>query len=241
MASNGNRLPKIITREQAKALLKQPPTRYRCGLRNRAILELMYKGGLRSCEIRALRKADLKLPENRVDIRHSKRDRSRVVYVPDETVFWVERWLEVHKWGTPHVFCTLRGFVLSDRYLRQMVDLYAEQAGLDKQEVSPHVLRHTYATELLEDGFSIAEVQAALGHSSVQTTEVYLHVRPEELKRKMLSRKVVVDEDGLGEKGATGTAEGVKQEAETAAVVKAVSRMSEDQKRELRQALGLDA
>ena len=89
--------------------------------------------------------------------------------------------------ATGTVRCTLKGKQLSRQYVQQMVDRLAKKAGIERK-VSPHRLRHTYATELLEEGFSIREVQELLGHRDIGTTQVYLHVRPNDLAAKIEAR-----------------------------------------------------
>lgn len=230
---SGNRLPKVVSRDDAKKLLSQPNTKCPTGLRNRAMLELMYRGGLRCGEVLGLTVADIKTDEQRVDVRHTKRDKSRAVFVPELAMFWIERWMEKRELlgldkKTNLVFCTLHGDEVSARYVRQMVDRIAERAGVDKQQVSPHVFRHTFATELLEEGFSIREVQEALGHSSISTTEVYLHVRPEEMRQKMLARREPADIEGQKQ---------TNRSELLAAVMQALDGLDEDEKRNVKDLL----
>ena len=108
---------------------------------------------------------------------------------------WLRAWHEKRPKGKTF-FCTLKGGPLSTRYVQQVVKRMAHRAGLERVEkVSPHTLRHTYATELLDEGFSIREVQELLGHASVATTQVYTHVRPKGLADKIRARTEAADAD----------------------------------------------
>ncbi len=97
---------------------------------------------------------------------------------------WLQRWNERRPKARRAFFCTLAGGPLSTRYLQQVVQRVAEKAGIERR-VSPHTLRHSYATGMLDDGFTIREVQVLLGHSSVATTQIYTHVRPKDLAAKI--------------------------------------------------------
>ena len=120
---------------------------------------------------------------------NSKDSIYRLMTRPD----WCNRWLDIRP-ESDYFFCTLRGGKLSDRYLREVCYRISEKAGVyindnhRKKRVSPHVLRHTCATELLEEGFNIREVQQVLGHENLNTTMIYTAVRPESLALKMKQR-----------------------------------------------------
>jgi site-specific recombinase XerD len=110
--------------------------------------------------------------------------------VPAETWAVFERWSSIRP-SSRYFFCTLGGKRLSERYLHAMVGRYASRAGVMKptkdgdRPINPHVLRHSYATRLIERGVPIHDVQAALGHSSLATTQVYLHVNDEKLADRL--------------------------------------------------------
>jgi len=183
-----NRLPKVINRDEAELLLKQPNLRYTNGIKDRAILETMYRAGLRACEIVNLRPADVKIADYRLDIRKSKRGASRTVPIGPELAGWLQAWNEKRPAESKWFFCTRLGTQLLTSHLRRMIKKYAKRAGLDPTQISPHVLRHSFATELLEEGYNLREVQTLLGHSSVATTQIYTHVRPAALAAKMFNR-----------------------------------------------------
>lgn len=187
---------KTITPEEAKQLLAQPNPACPTGLRNRAMLQLMYRGGLRVSEIENLRPGDIRWKAGKVEVRDGKGGVDRTVPLDPETMNWLRQWEAERPKGSTF-FTTLKGGQVSQRYIRQMVDRSAEKAGLNPADVSPHVLRHSYATELLDEGFTIREVQTLLGHSNVRTTETYTHVNANGIADKIAKRgqQAEVDEE----------------------------------------------
>ena len=183
-------LPHVLDRGEAEALLRQPNTRCPTGLRNRAMLELMYRAGLRVSEVVNLRPSDVRWQSRLVEVRNGKGNKDRAVPVDEATVGWLQAWSARRPPRGHRFFCTLHGGSLSTRYVQAAVKRYAVRAlGAERaRAVSPHVLRHTYATELLDEGFTIREVQALLGHANVGTTQIYTHVRPSEIARKFNGR-----------------------------------------------------
>ncbi|MEA3401524.1 MAG: tyrosine-type recombinase/integrase [Armatimonadota bacterium] len=181
------REPRTITKDEARALLAQPNPACPTGLRNRAMMEIMYRAGLRVSEVTNLRPGDIRWQAGRVEVRDGKGGVDRTVPLDPETMNWLRQWDEERPKGG-HFFTTLKGTQVLPRYVRQMIDRAAEKAGLNPADVSPHVLRHSYATELLDEGYSIREVQTLLGHSSVRTTQRYTHVDREALAEKIAGR-----------------------------------------------------
>ena len=185
------RLPVVLERSDVDQLLISPSCRYPTGLRNRVVLEVLAYAGLRVSEVVALRGGDIAWDSRMLEVRGGKGGKDRVVPLRQGTVGWLTAWqaCRVNRGltGTATFFCTLKGGPLSVRYLQQMVKRMAKRAGLEQAaSVTPHTLRHTYATGLLDDGFNIREVQLLLGHSSVATTQIYTHVRPLVLAEKIL-------------------------------------------------------
>jgi len=129
--------------------------------------------------------ADIRWRTQELVVRHGKGDKDRVVPMDDDLAHWLAAWMEKRPANADTVFCTLRGEATVPRYWQDAVKRLATKAGLDPATVTPHVLRHCCATELLDDGCNIREVQAFLGHSSVATTQIYTHVRPAELGEKV--------------------------------------------------------
>ena len=193
------RLPVTLTPDEVAALLATVNTSCTTGLRNRTMLQVMLGAGLRVSEVTALRGVDVDMQKGTVRVNLGKGGKDRVVPVDRETLGWLQAWSEKRKGlglnGKEAFFVGLRegktgrgqrehGDGLGARYVQGLVTRLARAAGIEKR-VSPHTLRHTYATRLLDRGFNIREVQTLLGHANVATTQVYTHVNEEELRAKL--------------------------------------------------------
>jgi len=183
------KLPKTLTKDEVLLLLSQPNKRAPTGLRNRCIMQLMYRAGLRESEVINLGTKDVEWGEAILRVWQGKGAKDRTLYLDEHTLDLLRMWDERRPRGR-YFFCTLKGNKLNDRYIRELVDRYAEKAGIGKH-VNPHMLRHTFATELLQEGYNIREVQKLLGHSDVSTTMIYTHVYDSDLANKMRLRKPV--------------------------------------------------
>jgi site-specific recombinase XerD len=176
---SGKRLdPDLLTSAQVQALMGVCSRRSPTGIRNRAILCVAWRCGLRVSEITDLQLKDLNLDEGLLTIRHGKGDRSRVVAMDAGTVEVLGRWLDARtrlgvKRNAP-VFSTLRGGRLCTSYLRHALPRIARKAGLDGVRVHMHQFRHLYAIELEREGATLSEIRDLLGHSSVSVTDRYL-------------------------------------------------------------------
>lgn len=188
-ASRGRkRLPTVLEQDEVEAIKRRPNTRCPTGLRKRAILEVLHRCGLRVSEVTKLRRLDIKWDDGIVEVRGGKGGKDRTLGLDDVTRAWLRAWDARRPRGRTF-FTTLAGGPVSVRYLQQLVKRLARKAGIQQPErVMPHVFRHTCATELLREGWDIREVQDFLGHESVATTQVYLHVRPLDLIAKARSR-----------------------------------------------------
>lgn len=188
--SRKRKLPKILTRDEVRALLDAPNLRYPTGLRNRCILEIMYRAGLRVGEVCALKPRDVDLRRGVARV-HDGKGGDGTAYFDAETLrVLIEQWKTIRRTlpKSEHLFCTLDGGPVSVRYVQQMVKRMAKRAGITAV-CTPHILRHTFATELLEEGFSLREVQDAVRHADVSTTQIYTHVLDEQLRTKIQSRR----------------------------------------------------
>jgi integrase/recombinase XerD len=172
-------LPKAIKREDMEKLVTFPDPSETLGLRNRTMLEVMYAAGLRVSELLDLSLSGVNLNGSFLRV-WGKGSKERLVPIGEAASRFLTRWL---KSGRPqlatdkspsNVFLNRRGKRLSRQYLWRLIGEIAVQAGL--HEVSPHVLRHSFATHLLEGGADLRSVQMMLGHESLGTTEVYLKV-----------------------------------------------------------------
>lgn len=182
----GRRLPKTVTTEDVQKLLRKPNRKAPTGLRNYCMMLLMYRSGLRVSEVVGLQCGQVDWKQGQIRV-IGKGDNERVI--PLES--WVMESLEVWKKIKPkakNFFCTLDGGQLNRRYINAMLERYSKRAGID--HINPHALRHTYATELLGDGFNIREVQQVLGHADLSTTMIYTHVNPIELRTKIQARGI---------------------------------------------------
>lgn len=186
------KLPKTLSADEAAALLARPNVNCPTGLRNRAMLQVMYRAGLRVSECCGihLRDLDWKTGELRLRPEVAKGGREAVVPLGRATIEWLDRWKPVRRKyaaGAPWMFVTLRGGQVDRHYAWEMVSRYARKAGIE-WPVHPHILRHTYATELLREGADIREVQELLRHADVRTTMLYTHVAPERLAERIRRR-----------------------------------------------------
>lgn len=185
-------LPKTITRDEARRLLDAPSLDYPTGLRNRCMLELMYRSGLRVGEVCALAPRDVDVAGGTIHVFDGKGGDGTAYFDVDTVRPLLERWIATRRGlrpgaGAP-LFCTLNGDTVGTRYIQRMVKRMAARAGITSL-VTPHVLRHTFATELLDEGFNIREVQTAVRHADVSTTMIYTHVLDTHLRDRIQRRK----------------------------------------------------
>jgi integrase/recombinase XerD len=174
-------LPKSLSVEEVDRLLTQPDTSTVRGVRDRALIELLYATGMRVSELLQLRAGDLNL-EARYLTCTGKGNKQRIVPIGEEAANWVTRYLEqarpalVGRRPSPRLFLNARkGRGLSRVGFWKILKAYARQAGLSRR-VSPHVLRHSFATHLLERGADLRAIQMMLGHTDLSTTQIYTHV-----------------------------------------------------------------
>lgn len=186
--------PEVLSPDEADAILREPNRKTMTGLRNRCMLEVMYRAGLRVSEVVNLRPRDIRWSVNRIEVRGSKGGKGRNIALRPSTMELLEQW-KTDRPGGDWFFstCFERGGIakgqaagaqLSTQYVQQMVKRYAQRAGIDRK-VSPHTWRHSYATDMLAAGLTIREVQRLLGHSHVNTTMIYTHVSDEAIAAKV--------------------------------------------------------
>ncbi len=175
------KLPHFLTETDVTRLLEAPPAHDPLGVRDRAILEVLYSAGLRVSELTGLNVEDLDLDAGLATIR-GKGKRERLALLGRPALKIVRRWMEVRsqvlraKGRTQAaVFLNQRGARLTSRSVGRLLQKYLALAGLDPR-TSPHTLRHSFATHLLDRGADIRSVQELLGHQSLSTTQVYTHV-----------------------------------------------------------------
>ncbi len=183
------KLPRILASEkQVVRLLEAPDVTTLNGVRDRAILELLYSSGIRNSELRELQLEDIELEGRQVFVRCGKGGKSRVVPIGDEAAVWIGEYAHrarpymVRRLGDNTLFLTSRGLAFTRPVLAKLVRTWAEAVGLGRN-LTPHALRHCCASHMLRHGASVRHVQEMLGHASLMTTERYLHVEISDLRR----------------------------------------------------------
>ncbi len=185
----GRPLPGTLSESQVVALLEAPDSTTPVGLRDRAMLELLYATGLRISELVSLGTASINLRQGVVRV-VGKGGRERLVPVGEEALAWVERFSREGRRalsgaGTEVLFPSRRGRAMARQTFWYAVKRYAQKAGID-HAISPHTLRHAFATHLLNHGADLRAVQMMLGHADLSTTQIYTHIaqaRLQELHR----------------------------------------------------------
>jgi integrase/recombinase XerD len=180
-------LPKSLNEEEVEALLKAPDIQDPLGLRDRAMLEVLYASGLRVSELVGLKVTEVSLSEGVIRVT-GKGSKTRLVPMGELAVEWISRYLKesrpqiLQKRLSDSLFVTQRGSAMTRQAFWYLIKRYALLAGISKP-MSPHVLRHAFATHLLNHGADLRVVQMLLGHSDISTTQIYTHVARERLKQ----------------------------------------------------------
>ena len=182
----GRSLPKTLTETEVEALLNAPDTELATGVRDKAMLELLYATGLRVSELVGLTVQQINLRQGVVRVT-GKGNKERLVPLGEEANSWLERYLLAARSEilnnalTDAMFPSNRGKAMTRQTFWHMVKRYAIVAEI-KKTLSPHVLRHAFATHLINHGADLRVVQMLLGHSDISTTQIYTHVARERLK-----------------------------------------------------------
>lgn len=182
------RLPKSLSEKQVEALLEAPDPETMLGLRDRAMLETLYATGLRVSELVGLKLGQLSFDAGVVRVL-GKGSKERLVPLGEEAVAWLTRYLatarsELAGGGkSDAVFITARRGPLTRQAFWQLIKRYGPKAGIAASSLSPHTLRHAFATHLINHGADLRIVQLLLGHSDITTTTIYTHVARERLKQ----------------------------------------------------------
>jgi site-specific recombinase XerD len=180
----------FLNEEELKRLFEQPDITTESGLRDRAILELLFSSGLRVSELVGLDREHINLKRREFMVR-GKGQKDRPIFISQEAADWVQQYMDRRTDNTKPLFIRYSGrktvdlsgnfHRLTARSVQRMVARYALLAGITKH-VSPHTLRHSFATDLLMNGADLRSVQALLGHSNISTTQIYTHVTDPHLK-----------------------------------------------------------
>lgn len=190
LGENEARPLKILDDNGLKSLLEAPDTGKKDGLRDRAILETLFSTGLRVSELANLNRDTINLDRREFSI-IGKGGKERIVFLSDSAADWLDKYLSFRKDSFKPLFIRFQGRVdltdngasmrLTPRSIERIIEKYVKKLGLSVK-ATPHTLRHSFATDLLINGADIRSVQEMLGHSSIQTTQIYTHVTNAHLK-----------------------------------------------------------
>jgi integrase/recombinase XerD len=181
------KLPEILTLKEVERLLEQPNTQTLLGMRDRAMLELLYATGMRVSEL-------VQIPINQINaeggfvLLYGKGAKERVVPIGGEAIKWATLYMKTARGSlakgkeSPLLFISRSGRGLSRQRFWKSIKDYGQKAGI-KKRLTPHLLRHSFASHLLERGADLRSVQMMLGHSDISTTQIYTHVAGERLKK----------------------------------------------------------
>ncbi|HJV26340.1 MAG TPA: site-specific tyrosine recombinase XerD [Aromatoleum sp.] len=181
------RFPKTLTERQVESLLAAPDLDTPIGLRDRSMIEVMYASGLRVSELVELKIFSVSTNDGLVRIM-GKGNKERLVPLGEEALDWLRRYLQdarpilLARHRCDEVFVTRLGAGMSRQMFWRIIKQYATVAGIAANRISPHTLRHAFATHLLNHGADLRVVQMLLGHADISTTQVYTHVARERLK-----------------------------------------------------------
>ena len=175
----GRALPKDLSEQDIEALIHAPDTETSLGLRDRAMFEVLYACGLRVTELLNLRLELINLKQGYLRVT-GKGNKERLVPLGEVACEWVEKYLiasrpQLYKTATDYLFLTQHGGIMSRQDFWYAIKRYALQAGI-QADLSPHTMRHAFATHLLNNGADLRVVQMLLGHSDLSTTQIYTHV-----------------------------------------------------------------
>jgi len=187
------KLPRVLTDAEARALVDVFNLRWDAGVKNRCLVRLMLEAGLRVSEVTSLRPADLDMQSCRLVVKDGKGGKDRVLWISEGLRDLVGEW-KARRPESRWLFPTRTGNKTSPRSVRRTVKTYAHKAAIvNADEISPHTLRHTFATRLLRRSGNIRMVQKALGHSDLSTTMLYTHIVDDELEDAMKRMAVAAE------------------------------------------------
>jgi len=179
-------LPKSLSEEDIESLLAAPSLKKPSGLRDKAMLELLYACGLRVSELVNILLTEISLTEGIVRVT-GKGSKTRLVPMGEEAVDWIKKYINegrkdiLKQQSSKYLFVTLRGKAMTRQAFWYLIKRYSILAKINKP-MSPHILRHAFATHLINHGADLRVVQVLLGHSDISTTQIYTHVARERLK-----------------------------------------------------------
>lgn len=178
-------LPDVLSLPEVTALLEAPPSDVPLGKRDRAVLETLYSSGIRASELAGLTIRAVDLVGGTIRVM-GKRKKERIAHLGESATYAIDEYVRMRDLlGRPshgRLFVNFRGGPLTTRSVQRIVEKYVREILPDRREVSPHTLRHTFATHMLNAGADLRVVQEMLGHESLSTTQIYTHVSIDRLK-----------------------------------------------------------
>ena len=180
-------LPKSLSESEVDALLSSPELDDPVQFRDKAMLEVLYATGLRVSELVGLTMEEINLKQGVIRVT-GKGNKTRLVPLGEESIYWLERYIEEMRaallsgQSSDVLFPSRRGTQMVRQTFWHRIKYYAQLSGIDKEALSPHVLRHAFATHLLNYGADLRVVQMLLGHSDLSTTQIYTHIAQDRLK-----------------------------------------------------------
>jgi len=196
MNTRRKKLPVVLEPEEVEKLLSIPNKRYITGIRNKAILATMANMGLRVSEVVNLRPGDINLTKRNLRVINGKDGVDRDITIPINTAEALREWKKAKPKDSKYFFTTIKnknqgnrfdsskGSQLSVRYIQFMVKRYAKKAGIDK-DITPHTLRHTFATSFIRQGQNVMKLKKILGHSDISTTQIYVTLANKDIEEAM--------------------------------------------------------
>ena len=178
LPKRSKKLPTYLTMDELRALLEATEA----NPRNHCLFEFMYATGVRISEVLDMKTNAVNLKENTALVKSGKGDKDRLVIISRHASKEIKEYLRKRTTPSVYLFPGRTGGRLSTRYVQKIIGAYAHKAGISKK-VTPHVLRHTFATHMLENNVDIRSIQELLGHNSLATTQIYTHVTAERLRR----------------------------------------------------------
>ena len=196
MNTRRKKLPVVLEPEEVEKLLSIPNKRYITGIRNKAILAIMANMGLRVSEVVNLKPGDLNLTKRNLRVVNGKGGVDRDITIPVNTAEVLKEWKKAKPKNSRYFFTTIKdksqgnkfdsskGSKLSVRYIQFMVKRYAKKAGIDKN-ITPHTLRHSFATGFIRQGQNVMKLKKILGHSDISTTQIYVTLANKDVEEAM--------------------------------------------------------
>ena len=170
------KLPTYLTREEISKLLNATSN-----IKHQLLIELMISSGLRVSECVSLKIQDINKEEKTIHVKLGKGDKDRITIISQSTLDKLKTYLEKRKNNSEYIFSTKSGKPITTKLPQKILPILTKKAGINKP-ITPHVLRHTFATLLLENGTNLRIIQELLGHTNLQTTQIYAHISKDQIK-----------------------------------------------------------